>query len=254
MHGAGVNCPIAQLRQFRVLHDSDYRVQIVTSRSVIADLASIAHSVISGQRPVTRRRCNTDWLIAAYHRQWRICCHPISGQVPIAVRHSLVRQFRGRCPLLSAPRQAISGQVPIAVRHSSGNFLAGAHCHPSLVRQFWGRCPLPSVTRQAISGQVPIPIRCLSGNFWGKCPLLGGAIFTRLIASRVAIAGAHVQGQFHLQCRPHVRSSSPSSPPTVRFSEIDVRFSITGSFLQEDSSPLFVYVGATSFIVNHVPF
>ncbi len=157
-------------------------------------------------------------------------------------------------PLPSVTRQAILGQVPIAVHHPSGSFGAGAHCHPSLVRQFRGKCPLPFITRQAILGQVPIAIRCSSGDFWGKCPLLGGAIFTRLIASRVAIAGAHVPGQFHLQRQPHVRSSSPFSPPTFRFSEIDVCFSIKGSFLREDSGLIFVYVVATSFIVNHVPF
>ncbi len=68
-------------------------------------------------------------------------------------RPSLVRQFRGRCPLPSVTRQAISGHVPIAIRHLSGNFGAGAHCRLSLVRQFRGRCPLPSVARQAISGK-----------------------------------------------------------------------------------------------------
>ncbi len=243
MHGAHVNCLIAQLRRFRVIHRSDYHVRIVTSWSVIADHTLIAHSVISGQRPVTGRRCNTDRFIAAYFCQWRIRCHP-----------SLVRQFWGRCPLLSVTRQAISGQVPIAVRHSSGNFEAGAHFRPSLVRQFRGKCPLPSVTRQAILGQVPIAVHCSSGDFWGKCPLLGGAIFTRLIASRVVIAGAHVRGQFCLQCWPHVRSSSPFSSTTIRFGEIDVCFSVKGSFLREDSGPVFVYVVATSFIVNRIPY
>ncbi len=131
MHSTGVNCPIAQLRRFRVLHGSDYRVQIITSRSVIADLTTIAHPVISGQSPVTGRGCNTDRLIAAYYHQWRIRCHP-----------SLVWQFWGRCPLPSVTRQAILGQVPTAVHRSSGNFRAGAHCHPLLVRRFLGQVPI----------------------------------------------------------------------------------------------------------------
>ncbi len=174
VHGAGVNCFIAQLRWFRVFHWFDYRVWIVTSWSVIADLTSIAHSIISGQRSVTRRRCNTDRLIATYYRQWRAHC-----------RRSLVRQFWGKCPLLSVTRQAILGQVPVAIRHLSGNFGASAHCRSSLVRQFRGKCPLPSVACQAISGQVPTAVHRSSGNFGA------GAHCRPLLIRRFFGASAH---------------------------------------------------------------
>ncbi len=147
MHGAGVNCPIAQLRQFWVFYGSDYRIRIVTSPSIIADLTFITHPAISGQVPIAVRHSSGNFGASAH-------CHP-----------SLVRQFRGKCPRPFIACQAISGQVPIAVHHSSGNFGAGAHCHPSLVRQFRGKRPLPSITRKAISGQVPTAVHRSSGNF-----------------------------------------------------------------------------------------
>ncbi len=128
-------------------------------------------------------------------------------------------------------------QVPIAVHHQSDNFGASAHCRPSLIRQFRGRCPLPSATHPAIPGQVPIAVRGSSGDFRGNCPLLGGAIFARLISSRVAVAAAHVPSQFCLQHQPHVRSLSPFSPPTVRFGEINVRFPLKGRFYKRTAVP-----------------